>query len=389
MESESKWYVKYTYVLAGLMLTVYAMILARSVLLPFLFALFFSILLSPFCRWLEKYKIPRVLSSLAAIVLGLVIIAGIGFFFYSQMTSFAEDAGEFATRLEELLGRAEIFLLGWFPVEGEINLERIGTMVFSYVRENTSSLTSGLSGAASVLTAAFLVPVYVFLILLFRGMLKNFMMKAFGRGEKQREEKVSVILEKVKTLVQKYITGLLMVISLLAVLYSTMLLAIGVDHAIFFGVFAAMLNVIPFIGPLMGSVLPILYSLITMESLVYPLIILGGFYVVQLLEGNFLTPVIVGSQVSMNALATLLLIFIGAQIWGLAGMILFIPLGAILKIICDEVKSLQPYGYLLGRDAGETGGKKNPIAQRIGKLSRKMTSGKTKQSDPEEEQDIG
>jgi predicted PurR-regulated permease PerM len=370
-QSETRWYVKYTYVLGGLILTIYAMIMAKTVLLPFLFAMFFAILLAPVSGKLESFRIPRFLSALGAILLGLVVIAGIGFFFYNQVLSFAEDADMFAERLEELFESADGFLATWFAFEGEINLDRIVNAVVEYVQENTASLTRGLSGAASILTAVFLVPIYVYLILLFRDLLKNFLIKAFGKGEPVREHKVQTIITKIKTLVQKYITGLLMVIAILAVLNSTMMLIIGVDHAIFFGVFAAMLNVIPFIGPIMGSILPILYALITMDSLIYPLIILLGFYIIQLFESNLFTPVIVGSQVSMNALVTLLLIFIGAQIWGLAGMILFIPLGAIIKIICDEVDTLKPYGYLLGRTTGDKSEERSALAKKISELSEK------------------
>ena len=122
----------------------------------------------------------------------------------------------------------------------------------------------------------------------------------------------------------------------------------------------------------MGSVLPILYALITMDSLFYPFIILIGFYVIQLFEGNLFTPMIVGSQVSMNALATLLLIFIGAQIWGLAGMILFIPLGAIIKVICDEIDSLNHFGYLLGRPADDKSDEASLFAKKVRAFSKKV-----------------
>lgn len=372
MGSESRWYVKYTYIMAALILTVYAMIMAKTIILPLLFALFFSILLSPFCGWLEKYKFPRFLSSLAGLLLGFIVIFGIGFFFYNQVVSFAEDVDMVAERLEELLSSMESFFATWFAVEGEINLDRVVSASIEWIQDNATSLTRGLTGAASTITSIFLVPVYTYLMLLFRDVLKNFALKAFGKGDEKNTIKVHSIILKVKTLVQKYITGLLIVIAILAVLNSIMLTIIGVDHAIFFGVFAAMLNVIPFVGPIMGSILPILYALITMDSLFYPLIILLGFYIIQLFESNLFTPTIVGSQVSMNALATLLLIFIGAQIWGLAGMILFIPLGAIIKVICDEVDSLNHFGYLLGRPVGDKSGETSLFAKKVRALSKKV-----------------
>lgn len=366
-----KWYVKYTFALSALLLTVYFMIVAKAILVPLLFALFFAILLSPFSGWLEKYRIPRFLSSLAALLLAVLIIVIIGFFFYRQVISFAEDLDMFAQRLDELLESMNSFLTSWFAIEGEINVDRVASAFFDYVRDNASALTRGITGAASTITSIFLVPVFMYLILLFRDLLKNFALQAFGRGDESNLRKIQNILNRVKTLVQRYITGILMVILILAVLNSTMLLIIGVEHAIFFGVFAAMLNVIPFIGPIMGSVLPILYSFITMDSLIYPLIIMLGFYVIQLFESNLFTPSIVGSQVSMNALVTLLFLFVGAQIWGLVGMILFIPLGAILKVIFDEVDSLNHYGYLLGRIEGEKSEQRSALAQKVREAGRK------------------
>ncbi len=383
MNNENKWYVKYTYVMIGLILTVFAMIMARSIVLPLLFALFFSILLSPVTNFLERYKFPRFLSSFAAILIGLSVLVAIGFFFYNQMAAFSRDADMFAERLEELLDSLDGFLHTWFAIEGEINLDRVVTETFDFVKENTASLTRSITGAASTITSFFLVPVFMYLILLFRDMLKNFVVMAVAKGDETSEVKVQNIITRVKTLVQKYITGLLMVIGILAVLNSIMLSIIGVDHAIFFGVFAAMLNVIPFVGPIMGSILPILYALITMDSLIYPLIILLGFYIIQLFESNLFTPTIVGSQVSMNALATLLLIFIGAQIWGLAGMILFIPLGAILKVICDEVESLHPYGYLLGRPSGDKSEERSALAKKVGELRKRSSQKKKKKKKSE------
>lgn len=381
MRINEEWYVRYTYYIAALCITVFAMIMAKSVLVPLLFSLFFSILLAPISSWLERYNVPRMLSSFAALLVGILVLFGIGFFFYSQMTDFAADAEMFTSRLEELLNSLEGFLSAWFSIEGEINLDRIVTELAAFIQDNMTSLTRGLSGAASAITTFFLVPIFMYLILLLRGMLKTFLLMAFGGDNGKERARVEVIISKIKILVQRYIAGLLMVITILAILYSTLLTIIGIDHAIFFGSFAAMLNVIPFIGPFLGSILPILYALITMDSLIYPLIIIAGFYVVQMLEGNLFTPVIVGSQVSMNALATLVLIFIGAQIWGLSGMILFIPLGAILKIIFDEVDSLKHYGYILGRSEEESARKKGKLAEKVSLMARKRSEKKKSETE--------
>lgn len=373
MNSETKWYVKYVYGLAAAILTVYVMVIAKSVIVPLLFSIFFAILLLPVSQWIERFKIPRVLSSFGAILFGAILFFTILFFFYSQMTDFAQDADMFVERLNEMMATVNQFLGDYFAIES-IRLDQVTQTLINFVRENVGSITQQIGGAASTLTSVLLVPIFVFLILLLRDILKNFLLRAFGQGDSGQEKKVTTIIANVKSTVQSYITGVLIVIGILSVLYSILLSVIGVDHAIFFGVFAGMMNIIPFIGPLFGSILPILYALITMDSLFYPLIILLGFYVIQLFEGNLITPVIVGSQVSMNALVTLLLLVVGAQIWGLSGMILFIPLGAIMKVICDEVDQLNHYGYLMGRTTDDKSEERSILAKKVRQLSKKAST---------------
>lgn len=370
MSSETKWYVKYVYGLAAAVLTVYVMVVAKPVIVPLLFSIFFAILLLPVSQWLERFKIPRVLSSFGAILFGIILFSSILFFFYSQMNDFAQDADMFVERLNEMLASVNQFLGDYFAIE-TIRLDQIADTLINFVRDNVGSITQQIGGAASTLTSVLLVPIFVFLMLLIRDILKNFLMKAFGQGDSNQEKKVTTITANVKSTIQNYLTGVLIVIGILSVLYSILLTVIGVDHAIFFGVFAGMMNIIPFIGPLMGSIIPILYALITMDSLLYPLIILLGFYVIQLFEGNLITPVIVGSQVSMNALVTLLLLVVGAQIWGLAGMILFIPIGAIVKVICDEIDELNHYGYVMGRTTEDKSEELSILAKKVRQLSKK------------------
>lgn len=377
MSDERAWYITYTWVLAGFILTVYAMTVAKTVLLPMLFALLFSILLAPACDWMERLRIPRVFST-ALVILGVgLVIGGLLFLFYQQILLFIEDLDMMENRLRTLIGGLEDVMAGWLGPGWIGDFDSLEDRLFSLLRDNLTSLTQGLAGAASIVTSAFLIPVYLFLILMFRNFLQEFLLQLFGRDDDERLQRATRIFTRVGEVIQYYIVGVGLVILILAALYTSMLWLLGIRHAIFFGVFAGMLNIIPFIGPLFGSILPVLYALAMMDSWIYPVVIIAGFYLVQLLEGNFFTPVIVGSRVSMNALVTLMLLLIGAKIWGLAGMILFIPLGAILKVIFDEIESLHPFGFLLGRVPSEMQSSKGPLARRISHLGRSVR-------DPEE-----
>ena len=339
---------KMTVILGGLMLFVFFMIQASSILVPFLFAVFFSILLAPMTSFFERYRIHRIFASLFSVLIGITFLAGVIFFFYNQIVSFAQDLGMIEQRINELFDQFSGFINAYLDVEPDAQLESAEEAIISFLRDNVEPLTRGVMTAATTVTMFFLIPIYVFLLLMYREFLRDFFIMAFARSS-SGDGKVEKVLNKVRGVVQNYITGMFFVICILAVLNSVTLLIIGVGHPLFFGVFAAILNVIPFLGPIIGSILPILYSLLTMDSLWYPIAVLASFYVIQLFESNLFTPMIVGQRVSLNPLVTLLAIFIGGQIWGLAGMILFIPGLAMLKEICDEVESLRPYGFLLGK----------------------------------------
>ena len=165
--------------------------------------------------------------------------------------------------------------------------------------------------------------------------------------------KTKAIIEETSQLTQQYISGVSIVILILAVLNSFGLWIFGVPNALFFGCLAALLIIIPYLGTLIGASFPILFSLLTQDASGPVLGALGVFVFTHLLESNFLTPSIVGSKIRINPLATITALVIGSFLWGIAGMILFIPFLGILKIIFDKIELLQPYGYLIGADETE------------------------------------
>ncbi len=369
---------KITVIFGGLSLLVFFMIQASSILIPFLFAVFFSILLTPLSAFFEKYRINRIIASILSVLLGITFLAGIVFFFYTQIANLAQDLGVIEERINEIFDQFSGFFNAYLNVEPDTQLDSAQDAIVSFLRDNAESLTRGVMTAATTVTMFFLIPIYVFLLLMYRDFLKDFFIMVFSRQE--RNPKVELILNKVRSVVQNYITGMFIVICILAVLNSTALTIIGVDHPLFFGVFAAILNVIPFLGPIIGSILPIIYSLLTMDSLWYPVAVLATFYVIQLFESNLFTPMIVGQRVSLNPLVTLLAIFIGGQIWGLAGMILFIPALAMLKEVFDEVDSMRPYGYLLGKVKTREQTEEEYFSGRLSRFKKNISVSESKES---------
>lgn len=338
-------YIKATVMLAGFIMTIYGMIVAKGILVPLLLSAFFAVLLIPACDVLESKRIPRSVAALLSMLFLIFILSSIGFMFTNEIRSFGDELPDIQQRIEQLATDTHETFIRYSP---DFMLERVEQMDFglaSLLDIDFSSATMQVLSTVGGLTMYFLIPIFIYLFLIYRDFIGVFMIRAFSGGDKER---IRSLVEKVKNVVQSYITGLFFVICIIAVLNVILLMSLGVEHAILFGVFSAMLNVIPFLGPIMGSILPALYALLTMDSLWIPFGVIFGSYIIQLFEGNLITPVIVGNKVSMNPLSTIVALLVGGQIWGLLGMILFIPGLAILKILFDEVDGLQPYGFLLG-----------------------------------------
>lgn len=384
-DSQFPWHMRSASMLLLISLIIYGMIVAKPLLVPLLFAIVFAVILSPLTDKLEIWYVPRFLASILSLLLGVSILVAVSLFFYSQISGFVDDIDLVERRLRDLADNLESVIAPYTDIDIGESLRSLPNTIITYISDNFQALGMGVLSAASTLTSIFIVPVYVVLILIFRNFLKEFAIRAFSNGD---EEKVEKMLLRIKSVVQYYILGMMMVICILAILNSGLLWVLGVDNAVFFGVFAAVLNIVPFVGPLIGSILPILYAWVTMDSLLIPLLVLIGFYIIQLFESNLFTPGIVGRQVSLNPLITLLAIFVGAQIWGLAGMILFIPAGAIMKVIFDETESLRPYGFLLGKANASHSNSRSKLARRVQEISKRIAESKEEEAsetpDPKE-----
>jgi predicted PurR-regulated permease PerM len=338
-------YLKLVVILAGLILLTIVMQEAKSILFPIMLSCFLAILVSPITARLERNKVPKALATMFSLIFMLLTLTGVIYFFYVQSLSFTQDFDIISERFTKLIADTNLWINSKLNLQLDYSSTDIRNSILRKLSENMGTLSSGIISTAGKLTLFFIIPVYLFLFIYYRHFLVEFIMKTFDQEDRPRVRRV---ISKIKLVTQSYFKGVVLVIIILAILNSIALISLGIEHAVLFAVFAAALNIIPFIGPIMGSIFPAIYALLTKDSLFYPVAVIGAFYIIQLIEGNILTPGIVGKNVSMNPLMTIIALFVGSFIWGLEGMILFIPGMAILKVIFDEVEGLQPYGFLLG-----------------------------------------
>lgn len=163
---------------------------------------------------------------------------------------------------------------------------------------------------------------------------------------------------------QQYLFGMIIIVIVIGFANSIGLMLIGIDNPFLFGFLGSFLAIIPYIGTVSGAILPFMYALIYHNSLGMALAVAILYWFVQLISDNFLSPKIVGGNMNINAITAILSLIIGAVVWGIAGMILFLPFAAMFKIVCEEYEDLKPVAVLIGnqnyqvKDEGNTYQKK-------------------------------
>ena len=211
----------------------------------------------------------------------------------------------------------------------------------------------------AILVNSILVTVYIFLLLYSRTHIKQFILKIFSNAEKAKTE--TVIEQSVK-IAKRYLTGLSAMIGLLWVMYGIGFSIVGVEYAIFFAILCGLLEIVPFVGNLTGTAVTLLAVLVQGGDSNMILGVLITYFLVQFIQTYILEPLVVGEQVSINPLFTIIVSVVGEMVWGIAGMVLAIPLLGIVKIICDNVPALKPYGFLIG---SENKKKEHPLISKL------------------------
>lgn len=321
------------------------MIYGKFILMPLAFAALFSMLLSPVINRFESWKMGRVASIILALVITTIVLCSILTLLTIQILQFSDSLPNIADKLKNTSSSGIQFVEGITGISESRLTEHLKNgleTIFKTSGEFMSSIAEATKGTFIFLS---LLPIFIFFMLYYKKMYRTFLERTFV---KSHNSDIHIVIKRVQSVTQNYLVGVFTVIGIMAVLNAIGLLIIGLEYAIFFAVFASFLAIIPYIGSLLGALPAILYATLTGDSLLLPLLVIIVFVSVQLFEGNFITPKIIGSKVSINPFVAIIGLLIGAEIWGISGMILFIPLIGILRVGFAQVKVLEPYGYLLG-----------------------------------------
>ncbi|PZX61233.1 putative PurR-regulated permease PerM [Algoriphagus ratkowskyi] len=343
-------YIRALTVMIFIIVLVFFLIVGKSLLVPLFMGGFFAILLTPLSMWLESKKVPRTLSSIISLLVMIALVGGILTFVIGNVASFTQDFDDVSGRLTDYAEDIDQWSINTFSVDPELSEKANTDYLKNVLTRNSSSIGDFALNAVGSLTGLVLIPVFMFFFLLYRNHLTHVIIQIYKDKDPELVKMRIVSLRKV---ILNYIVGVVKVMGILAILNITAFSLLGIKHAVFFGTLGAMLNIIPYVGPFFGAMLPMIYSFLTKDSLFYPAGVLVSYQIIQMIEGNFLTPKIVGGNVNLNAFITFLGLIVGGTIWGVAGMILIIPMMAILREIFDLSESTRPYALLLGEEKEE------------------------------------
>jgi predicted PurR-regulated permease PerM len=322
------------------------MYLGRHILIPLGYSLLVALVLHPLVSRMERRGTPR----WAAIGAGLLRVGAL-FTALAGILFFQLDT--FLANLPQLTGGSSTgFGAFWNWVNqqvaelGEAHRDDWwGPMVDSVPSRMAPYMGTALSALFGMLFNLFIIPVFAALLLYNR---TTYVAALTALVAPEWRPRLPGLLQKVVGNYARFIMGMVQVYLIVGTLNSVGFLLLGVPNAILFGMLTAVATMIPYAGIILSALLPITLAWTTTGSIWIPVGVITVLAVVQYLEANLIFPKVVGGKLGLNTLASLLIIFAGGLLWGVAGMILFLPLASILKLVSEEIPEWQALRLLLG-----------------------------------------
>lgn len=337
--------VKRSLELLGILLLGTVLVIGSDIIMPVIMAFFITIMLVPIYRWLRKYKVPEAFAIILPILLVAIFVGLIVWFFSSQVASLVKDFPQIKANVSIHLQA----LSEWVSKVSHYSTKEQVDFINKKSNDLLSMAGGMASGAAVTLSSVFvfvgLLPIYIYLILFYKDILLRFVFMWFKTDD---HPKVKDAIYETETIIKSYLVGLLIQVTYMTVLLGGILLLLGIKHALLIGVIFAILNLIPYVGALLGNIIGVMLTLTSAATLGPVVTVLAVIAGVQFLDNNILMPRIVGSKVKINALMSILGVIIGGSIAGVSGMFLSMPIIAVLKVIFDRTEMFKQWGVLFG-----------------------------------------
>lgn len=358
--------VKRSIELLGLCLVVCIIVLGQNIIMPVLMAFFISIMLLPVYRFLKLRKVPEIIAIILPILFVFAFIGIIIWFFYAQISFLVSDFPEIKRNVNLHLTSLSNWISNISHYSTKEQIDFITKKSDDLLALGNSTAGSALKGLTNSFVFLGLLPIYIYLMLFYKDILLRFIFMWF---KPEQHPKVKEAIYETESMVKNYLVGLLIQIIYITVLLGGSLYLFDIKHALLIGVLFALLNLIPYVGALLGNIIGVLLTLTSSQDGWQIITVLVAISVVQFFDNNILMPRIVGSKVKINALMAILGVFIGGSVAGISGMFLSIPIIATLKIIFDRSEIFKQWGALLGDERPNLSPMSFPIFRKKNKFA--------------------
>jgi predicted PurR-regulated permease PerM len=323
-------------------------------------------LMTPLSNKIESYGFSRVISSLVSVLIIVALFTGVIFLLSAQIGNIGKELPLVMLRYEEI----KLDIQTWINDSLGISSQQLRVHASDAFNNAGSFLSNMVKGTINFIGSLFLVLVFIFLFLMQRTKYESFVVMLY---KEEKRERAKEMIDKISGVAQQYLTGRLIAAMIMGVLFLIGFLIVGLKNAVVLSLIVAIMTIIPYVGALIGGLVPLFISVIdgSLNQSVWVVIIV---LLVNLIDHYFIEPYVVGGSVNISPFFTIFVLILGGLVWGIAGIILFLPLSGILKIVLENVAGLQPYASLIG-DQRDTSHPKNVWSQLKGSFTRRKRKG--------------
>lgn len=319
---------------------------AKAFLMPLFIGGILATLFLPFCNWMEKKKIPKGLSVFICLLSLTLLMASIVTLLGWKIYDLLDDFVLIKKVSIETFDNIQIYIYNHLDLTYKEQYQILKNEQPSY-----ANIMQMLLGSLTYfLTNLILILVYFLFLLYYRVHIKIFLLKQTLASQRNEMEQ---LIDNAANVSQQYPLGISKMILLLWIMYGIGFSVIGVKNALFFAILCGLLEIVPYIGNITGTLITVVVAALHGANMS----MLGGiiiiYVVIQMIQGWILEPLILGPQVKINPIFTIFALVLGELLWGISGVVLAIPVTAIFKIMCDHIETLKPYGYLIGEIESE------------------------------------
>jgi predicted PurR-regulated permease PerM len=320
---------------------------ASTILVTLLVAVLLAYFLDPVVSWMERMRIPRALGSLIVVLVTIAILAVMGYSLIARADQFSADWPKYRAPLQSAVQAVEARMESVESHVSEIaSNEKPGEKIVAVGESHTvrDMLVGRLNSLYEFVLAATFIPFLLFFMLAAKRQVWHATMQLFAPGERTA---VRDALAEVTQVLRSYLMGTALVGLILIFASWLFFWGLGLDFPFLTGLVSGICNLVPYLGVIMSWVPPLLVGLKQYHTVTPFVGIFAMLTFFHIVTANLLIPALVGWRVRLNALALTISLLFWGWMWGAMGLILAIPITAVLKVVCDHVEGLQPVGRWL------------------------------------------